>query len=119
MLNRHEYRLLTPKTKHLHSSQGYILPSVARKLPEADFFIHPNDAEREGIVDGARVRVWNERGKVDLIARVSDRTQPNVLVSYNGRWGDNVNATTSDEEADLGGQSTFQSNWVSLEPIAM
>jgi hypothetical protein len=29
-----------------------------------------------------------------------------------------VNATTSDEEADLGGQATFQSNWVSLERIS-
>ncbi len=113
----HAYRLLTPKTKHLHSSQGYILPSVARKLPQADFFIHPRDAEAEGIADGARIRLWNERGKVDLVARVSERTQPQVLVSYNGRWGDNVNATTSDDEADLGGQSIFQSNWVSLGPV--
>jgi anaerobic selenocysteine-containing dehydrogenase len=112
---RHAYRLLTPKTKHLHSSQGYILPSVARKLREADFFVHPDDAELEGIADGELVRLWNDRGDVWLVARVSERTQPNVLVSYNGRWGDNVNATTSDEEADLGGQSIFQSNWVSLE----
>jgi hypothetical protein len=29
--------------------------------------------------------------------------------------GDNVNATTSDEEADMGGQSIFETNWVSLE----
>ena len=115
---RYPYRLLTPKTKHLHSSQGYILPSVARKIGEADFFIHPDDAAVEGITDGERVRLWNDRGGVELVARVSGRTQPSVLVSYNGRWGVNVNATTSDEEADLGGQSTFQSNWVSLDRVA-
>jgi hypothetical protein len=41
-----------------------------------------------------------------------------VLVSYNGRWGEtNVNATTSDEEADMGGQATFQSNWVAVERV--
>ena len=114
---RHGYRLLTPKTKHLHSSQGFILPSIQRKLREADFFIHPDDATLEGLADGDPVRLWNDRGEVRLVARVSDRTQPNVLVSYNGRWGDNVNATTSDDEADWGGQSIFQSNWVSLEPI--
>ncbi len=116
---RYPYRLLTPKTKHLHSSQGYILPSVARKIGEADFFIHPDDAAVEGITDGERVRLWNDRGGVELVARVSGRTQPSVLVSYNGRWGVNVNATTSDEEADLGGQSTFQSNWVSVDRLAV
>ena len=52
------------------------------------------------------------------MALVSDRTQPRVLVSYNGCWGENVNATTSDEEADLGGQATFQSNWVGVERIS-
>src|SRR6185436_20117741 len=46
---RHPYRLLTPKTKHLHSSQGFILPSIRRKIGRADFFIHPDDARLEGI----------------------------------------------------------------------
>jgi anaerobic selenocysteine-containing dehydrogenase len=112
------YRLLTPKTKHLHSSQGFNLPSVARRVQIAELFVHPQDAAFEGIGDGDRVRVWNDRGKVDLVARVSDRTQPGVVVSYNGRWGENVNATTSDEEADMGGQATFQSNWVSFDRLA-
>jgi anaerobic selenocysteine-containing dehydrogenase len=114
----HAYRLLTPKTKHLHSSQGFNLPSVARRVGEAGFFLHPSDAAAERIADGDLVRLWNERGKVDLRAVISDRVQPRMVVSYNGRWGENVNATTSDEEADLGGQATFQSNWVSLERIS-
>jgi anaerobic selenocysteine-containing dehydrogenase len=64
--------------------------------------------------------VYNDRGDVELEARVSDRVQSGMLVSYNGRWGDrNVNATTSDEEADLGGQAIFQSDWVSLERLDM
>ena len=72
----------------------------------------------EGVADGELVRLYNDRGQVELVARVSGRTQPNVLVSYNGRWGENVNATTSDEEADLGGQAVFQSNWVSVERVS-
>jgi anaerobic selenocysteine-containing dehydrogenase len=63
------------------------------------------------------VKVWNQRGEVELVARVSDRVLPRLLVSYNGWWGPNVNATTSDAEADMGGQSTFQSNWVSLSRL--
>ena len=30
------------------------------------------------------------------------------------RWGVNANATTSDEPADMGGNSTFHTNYVSL-----
>ena len=114
---RHRYRLLTPKTKHLHSSQAFNLPSISRKLNEPYFFIHPDDAREEGIQDGDRVKVWNERGDVELVARLSDRVLPRLFVSYNGWWGPNVNATTSDAEADMGGQSTFQSNWVSLSRL--
>lgn len=114
----HAYRLLSPKTKLMHGSQAANMPHIARRLGRPYFFIHPQDAEREEIDDGATVRLYNGRGSVELQARVSDRVQPLMLVSYNGRWGDrNVNATTSDEEADLGGQATFQSNWVSLERV--
>jgi anaerobic selenocysteine-containing dehydrogenase len=103
----------------MHGSQAANMPHIARRLGQPYFFIHPQDAEREAIEDGANVRVYNDRGSVELLARVSDRVQPGLLVSYNGRWGDcNVNATTSDEEADLGGQAIFQSNWVSLERTA-
>jgi len=113
------YRLLSPKTKLMHGSQAGNLPRMARRLGEPYFYIHPQDAEHEGIDDGAIVRVQNARGSVELVARVSERVQPGMIVSYNGRWGEvNVNATTSDEEADLGGQATFQSNWVGLERAA-
>ena len=112
----HRYRLLSPKTKLMHGSQAANMPHIAPRLGQPYFFLHPEDAEREAIANGASVRLYNDRGDVELEARVSDRVQPGMLVSYNGRWGErNVNATTSDEEADLGGQAIFQSDWVSLE----
>ncbi|HEY5049938.1 MAG TPA: molybdopterin-dependent oxidoreductase, partial [Acidothermaceae bacterium] len=116
---KYRYRLLSPKTKLMHGSQAGNLPRMAPRLGEPYFYIHPTDAEREQIDDGAPVRVYNDRGAVVLAARVSERTQPGVIVSYNGRWGDvNVNVTTSDAEADMGGQAIFQSNWVDLELAA-
>jgi anaerobic selenocysteine-containing dehydrogenase len=114
----HRYRLLSPKTKLLHGSQAGNMPHIARRLGRPYFFLHPQDAQSEAIENGAMVRLFNDRGDVELEARVSDRVQPGMLVSYSGRWGDrNVNATTSDEEADLGGQAIFQSDWVSLERL--
>ncbi len=112
--SRHPYRLITPKTQHLQASQVF---NVARKfaaVKEPAVFIHPEDAVSEGIADGDAVMLWNERGTVNLIARLSERAQPGLLVSYMVRWGANANATAPDAPADLGGNSTFHSNFVSI-----
>lgn len=114
----HRYRFITPKTKRLEGSQVFNMPEKLGELKIPFVFIHPKDAARESIETGAPVRLWNERGEVELIAEVSERVQEGVVVSYMVRWGDNANATTSDVAADMGGNSTFHSNYVSLAPRA-
>jgi hypothetical protein len=48
---------------------------------------------------------------------------PGVVASRMVRWGANANAnananaTTSDEPADMGGNSTFHTNYVALERL--
>jgi anaerobic selenocysteine-containing dehydrogenase len=81
--------------------------------------IHPADAAARGIEYGNEVILENGRGWVRLKAVVTDGVRPGVVVSPKGRWaslsgGRNVNWTTSDALADLGGQSTFHSTrvWV-------
>jgi len=114
----HRYRFLTPKSRHLQSSQMF---NVARKqagVREATLYLHPEDGAREGIEDGAPVRVWNGRGEVALVARLSEDVQPGLVASYMGRWGANANATTPDAPADMGGNSTFHTNFVSVEPTS-
>lgn len=114
----HRYRFVTPKSRHLQSSQLF---NVARKhagVREASVYLHPDDGAHEGIEDGAAVRVWNGRGEVELVARLSEDVQPGLVVSYMVRWGANANATTPDTPADMGGNSTFHTNFVSLAPVA-
>ena len=114
----HRYRFITPKSRHLQSSQLF---NVARKqagVREATLYLHPEDGAREGIADGAPVRVWNSRGEVALVARLSDDVQPGLVASHMVRWGANANATTPDTPADMGGNSTFHTNFVSLAPGA-
>lgn len=114
----HRYRFITPKSRNLQSSQLF---NVARKqagVREPTLYLHPEDGAREGIADGAPVRVWNGRGEVALVARLSDDVQPGLVASYMVRWGPNANATTPDTPADMGGNSTFHTNFVSLAPGA-
>ncbi len=110
----HRYRFITPKSRHLQSSQVFNLPRKFAAVREPTVYLHPADAAKEGIGDGERVRLWNERGEVELVARLSERVQPGLVVSHMVRWGHNANATTPDEPADMGGNSTFHTNYVSL-----
>jgi anaerobic selenocysteine-containing dehydrogenase len=110
----HRYRYITPKSREQHGSQLFLYERKRPMLETPFLFVHPDDAAAEGIADGDAVRAWNSRGSVELVAKVSERVQPGLVVSYMVRWGANANATTSDEPADMGGNSTFHTNYVSL-----
>lgn len=116
--DRHRYRFITPKTARLQGSQYGNMPEKLGDQATPWLYIHPEDAAREGVADGAPVRLWNDRGAVDLVAGISERVQPGLVVSYMVRWGENANATTPDRGADLAGNSTFHSNYVSIRPVA-
>jgi len=49
-------------------------------------FMNPVDAHFRGILDGDRVRVYNDRGAVVLPCRVTDRILPGVIDIPQGAW---------------------------------
>jgi anaerobic selenocysteine-containing dehydrogenase len=85
--------------------------------------IHPEDAERRGIEDGALVRAFNERGSTELRAVVTTRARRGVVVSPSVWWnklspnGTNINQLTSQTLADMGGGATFYDALVEVERI--
>jgi anaerobic selenocysteine-containing dehydrogenase len=112
-------QLLTAASHHFVSSSFANQPGLLKNEGAPFVEIHPADAQRRGIQSGDTVVVANGRGWCRLRAVVTDAVRPGVVVSPKGRWakrdgGRNVNWTTSDALADLGGQSTFHSNrvWV-------
>jgi anaerobic selenocysteine-containing dehydrogenase len=112
-------QLLTPASHHFVSSSLANQPGLLKSAGPAFVEIHPDDAARRGILNVDTVLVYNGRGSCLLRAVVTDAVRPGVLLSPKGRWaklhgGTNVNWTTPDALADLGGQSTFHSNrvWV-------
>ena len=80
-----------------------------------------DDARRRGLADGDRARVFNDRGSALFAVRVTDATQPGVVVVEGIWWhrfhpGDrNVNVLTSDRVADMGGGPALHSNLVEVE----
>ena len=109
--------LISAAAHHFVTSSFANRPDMLQREGEPYVEIHPQDATARGIGEGDRVLVENGRGRVELIARISDGVRPGVLASPKGRWsklgnGRNVNWLTSDVLGDMAGQSTFHSNRV-------
>jgi anaerobic selenocysteine-containing dehydrogenase len=114
------FYLLSGASHHFVSSSLASQPGLLKGEGEPIVEIHPADAAAQSISSGDLVIVANRRGSCRLRAVVTDAVRPGVLVSPKGRWaklsgGRNVNWTTSDALADMGGQSTFHSNRVWLQ----
>ncbi|HZC42845.1 MAG TPA: molybdopterin-dependent oxidoreductase [Acidobacteriaceae bacterium] len=100
--------------------------SPAHQAMEAAHFglleMHPEDALARGIADGDAVDVFNERGKVRLVAKVGASVPAGVAASRLGwnkltRDGQGVNSLTSETLTDLGGGPTFYSTLVQVRRV--
>lgn len=82
--------------------------------------IHPQDAEQRGIADRDEVVVWNDRGRYEVKASVTDKMLPGTVVSQGLWWEQDgkprrANALTSDRLADMGGGAVFFSTVVEVK----
>ncbi|HVT57773.1 MAG TPA: molybdopterin-dependent oxidoreductase [Thermoanaerobaculia bacterium] len=100
--------LISPATSRTVSS---ILGHLHRKQVALE--IHPEDAARRGIGEGAAVRIWNELGEVLTAARLNPDLAAGVVLlpkglwSHNTRSGSTANALVPATAADLGGGACF------------
>ncbi len=117
--------LLCPAAHHFVSSTFGNQERLIAKEGAPTLRIHPNDAAVRRIHSGQLVRVGNERGWCRLVAEVTDAVRPGVMATTTVWWPKfspdqrNVNWTTSDRLADLGGGSTFYTNLVTVEPAEL
>jgi anaerobic selenocysteine-containing dehydrogenase len=60
---------------HFHSfyDNGQALPSLARRDREAQVWLSPADAAARGVVDGAAIRLYNQRGSMSARAHVTPK----------------------------------------------
>ena len=81
--------------------------------------MHPADAQSRGVADGERVRVFNDRGSLELTAMLN-ASLPAGVVAARLDWaklhadGTNINALTSERLTDIGGGATFYSTLVEV-----
>jgi anaerobic selenocysteine-containing dehydrogenase len=111
---------------HFHGfyDHGRALPSLALLDPEPRLWISGPDAASRRIGDGARIRIYNERGAFEARALVTDRISAGTVWMRDGWAG--VNRVTSgkavlpDEAVDAfgfsGGQAAFDA-MVEVAPL--
>ena len=120
---KYPLNILTPKN-HAFLNSGYA--NIARQLGHAGeqyVMIHPSDARARGIAEGERVEVFNDRGRFEAEAQVTDEVREGVVVSPLGYWasasasGRSVNVVNSSRYADIGRAPTFSDTLVEVRRV--
>jgi anaerobic selenocysteine-containing dehydrogenase len=84
--------------------------------------LHPEEAAQRGLTDGAPVRLFNARGAVGLVLRVSDEVLPGVVLVPGQRpdgetLAGTVNLLCSDRYTDIGDGATYQSTFLDVAAL--
>jgi anaerobic selenocysteine-containing dehydrogenase len=92
---------------------------LRRREGEPYCVLHPEEAQRRGLADGAKVRLFNNRAAVGLILKVSDDVLPGVVLVPGQRPDEEsvagtINMLCSDRYTDLGDGATYQSTFLDV-----
>ena len=118
---RYPLALLTPKqhTRFLNSSYTH-LPKHGPREGGPFVEMDPVDAAARGVVEGDLVEVWNDRARLVLEVRVSDRLRTGVVAVPFGWWGADhggdvtANSLTNDTLTDWGGGVAYSDTLVEV-----
>jgi anaerobic selenocysteine-containing dehydrogenase len=74
--------------RHLRSNNSWMhnLTVLVKGRPRCTLVVHPEDASRLGLADGAAAEVVSRRGRVTAPVEVSDAIRPGVVSLPHG-WG--------------------------------
>jgi anaerobic selenocysteine-containing dehydrogenase len=113
-------QLLTPNTKNRIHSQFRGLAMIDANDPGPRVSMSPVDAAPRGIRDGDRVRIFNDRGEIEIVASLDFSLRAGCVCVTNGWWasdGAAVNLLSRGRETDMGHGAAFHDNLVRVEPV--
>jgi anaerobic dimethyl sulfoxide reductase subunit A len=104
LIEKYPLQLLTPHAKNRIHSTMYKVDWL-REIEPHRAWINPVDSEPRNIKDGDEIYVFNDRGKLAIEARVTERIMPGVICIFEGAWYD-----PDDEGIDRGGCANVLTN---------
>ena len=117
---RFPLNIVSPKSHAFLNSCYANMTNKQRAQGEQFVLINAADAAPRGILPDSRVRIWNDRGAFEAVARVTDDVNVGVVVSTLGYWRQpnhgTVNAVSSAAFADMGHAPSFSDNLVEVAP---
>jgi anaerobic selenocysteine-containing dehydrogenase len=93
-------RLIGRRQRRSHNSWMNEVPKLHKDDDGCRLAIHPTDAARLGVADGARVAVTSASGSVEVVARLDEALMPGTVSMPHG-WKINVNLLAADGPAAL------------------
>ncbi|MEO5807217.1 molybdopterin oxidoreductase family protein [Devosia sp.] len=116
----HPFRLATSPARGFLNTTFNQTPGSLKREGEPSVYIHPDDASHLALLDGDHVTVGNQRGSVELTARVSDGVRTGVLIAEGlhqnsaHREGRGINTLTNATPAPPFGGAAFHDTAVWL-----
>ena len=123
LAKKYPLNIITPKSHGFLNSCYANEPHKIRGQGEQFVMISPVDAEKRSIREGDPVRVSNDRGDFEGVARVTDDVPTGVVVATLGYWRSlnrsdgSVNSISSDAWSGLGRAPTFSDNLVEVRRV--
>jgi anaerobic selenocysteine-containing dehydrogenase len=121
---RYPLAMISPPARNFLNSSFVNVQSLRVTEGEPWLDIHPEDAQARGVLPGNYVRVFNDRGSLELRARVTDRARRGVVVALSVWWkklsrdGKNANELTNSAAlTDLGRAPLFYDCLVQVEAL--
>ena len=116
-------RLLSPADKYLMNSSYGNDPKILKNLGPPTVTINPKDAAGRKIIDGDTVSIFNDTGKLTLIAKVSDRVPAGTALTTKSRWvmhetdKANVNILHTPCKTDMGESSSVHGTTIMVQKV--
>jgi anaerobic selenocysteine-containing dehydrogenase len=112
-------RLLTAPGYFQSHTAFSAIPFLREREGAPCCILHPDEARSRNLRDGERVRLFNDRGAVGLLLRVSDEVQPGVALVPGQRPDEEavagtINLLCSDRYTDIGEGATYQSTFLEV-----
>ncbi|HSC62912.1 MAG TPA: molybdopterin oxidoreductase family protein [Caldimonas sp.] len=125
LARRFPLAMISPPARNFLNSSFVNVTSLRAIEGEPVLEISASDAASRGIVDGQRVRIFNDRGSIVCKAVVGDRARPGVVNGLGVWWrklaadGKNANELTHQGLTDIGRAPSFYDCLVEVEAAAV
>ena len=118
LAKKYPLNIISPKSHNFLNSCYANMDNKIKNQGEQFVMIHPADADTRGIKQGDKLKVFNDRGAFEGVARVSTDVNAGIVVATLGYWrqlnNGTVNCISLAEFGDMGNSASFSDNLVEV-----